>query len=1073
MVRRRAFMNKFKNDCFRELQKAKKRLLALAFLFLLGTSLFIGGQAIYPTMLKTGDRYYQSYHLPDATIKSTAGFTSDDFSTIQEQVKLANHYLGYSEFAISDYKQQVALIRSMPKSNAQQKNAPYQLKQGSFPQKSGEIVLDQKMATIYPLGSNITFLDDLNHNTQNQLKKTTFQVVGFVSSPEFIHTQFRGISPIGNGEIAFISVILEQDFNLSTKNDLILTYQTTKNKTHYQTPYQQELSKQARQTRTALNQIGIQKMEEAKEALLTKQADIEEKIADLTAELDNQTTEISDSEKIVSEQKIALEAEKSALSQQLTTIESELTGAQATFQQNEQLLTAKIQEVETMTTAIEESETLMAENQNSLDEFTQLVEANQEQVAALQDSLDADAKKIKQIQHPAQQKEAQKKYESRLKNYQTQQAKIAAQLNQLATSQTQFTANEAILAQQNETLTTALDQLSQLEERFSDSESDYETKLFEKEDIQQTQNELATTDSEMVAADEQSLAELKETLAQQKTVLETEIKKETKDKHNVSKQIKQVKAPAFSIEKATENSSYAAYQKELLHLKYVTQIAPVIVYGLTMFVAASLIFNSLRKNQPHFATLKALGVPPFPIFAPTLLLNTSAALIGLVAGCFIGIYGIPMVVFKLYQKSYLIENAQFLLNKQVLAVAFGLTLLINLLPVLYDSLIITHKQTKAIKQIQHLTVSVVVPITIAVTLLFLGINSLVTIQTNELKEHPTILEVKLHPIKEQTDKPDYLKLLHYYSIEAPPLVHKEDITLTNGSSISLIVPKEKSDLANLLPTKGALLTEKTAKNQRLKRGDSVVAYDAKGQKQVLLIEKILKIEQEGCYLSSAYYQEVFKKESTADTFQLELPTTLNQVIGTPLLDVDTLDFKGKLYERLENPTSVSTPAEATSRLATLLLGLPTVDAVSQTNAALSNDSLRTLVSVFVLITICITALTIYAIFYHQLASQTNYRQILSALGFEKQKIHASILNKCYPFIMIGCFLGGIFGMTLYTFLSKKIRLNLPISFSIMNYSWTLLIVFLLSLTVITFLNNDSFNLTKLRRTIHDFFLNFL
>lgn len=68
-----------------------------------------------------------------------------------------------------------------------------------------------------------------------------------------------------------------------------------------------------------------------------------------------------------------------------------------------------------MTTAIEESETLMAENQNNLEEFTQLVETNQEQLATYQDSLDNDYKKIKQIQNPTQQKDAQQKYDARLK----------------------------------------------------------------------------------------------------------------------------------------------------------------------------------------------------------------------------------------------------------------------------------------------------------------------------------------------------------------------------------------------------------------------------------------------------------------------------------------------------------------------------------------------------------------------------------------------------------------------------------------------------------------------------------
>lgn len=1066
-------MRNLKNECVRELEESKKLLLTLFFLFLLGTSLFIGGQAIYPNMLKTANNYYQTYHLPDTTVKSDAGFTSEDYTTIKQKAKLTTSYLGYSEFAISDYKQQVTLIRSISESNTQQQKAPYQLKQGTFPRKSGEIALDQKMATIYPLGSKITFIDDLNQQTKKQLKRTTYQVVGFVSSPEFIQTSVRGYSPIGNGEIAFISVILEKDFNLSNKNNLVLTYQATKNKVHYQNPYQQKLFEQTKQTRTTMNQLGIQKMEEAKEALLTKQVDIDEKISDLTAELDNQKMEVSDSEKIITEQKTALEAEKKELSQQLTTLENELISAQATFQQNEQLLTAKIQEVETMTTAIEESETLMAENQNNLEEFTQLVETNQEQLATYQDSLDNDYKKIKQIQNPTQQKDAQQKYDARLKKYQTEQTKVATQLNQLETAKTQFATNEATLSQQNDLLNTALDQLSQLEENFTDSESDYETKLFEKEDIQQSQNELTTTDSEMIADDEQNLAELKETLTQQKAALEAEIKKETSEKNQVDKQIKQMKPPTFSIDHSIENTGYVAYQKELSRLKYMTQILPFIVYGLTLILALVLIVNALRKKRQHSYILKVLGIHPFTIFVPTLLLSTSIALIGLIAGCFIGTYGIPTAVFKLYQKSYLIDHYQFILNYQRLAIALGLTLLTCILPIFYYSVAPFHKKTT--KSI-HLIGTLVIPITFVVALLFVGMNTLQTVQDNFLNEYPTTLEVKLHTSQNKINNHDYLKILHYYSIKPPSLIHKEDIRLANASSLSLIVPKEKTSIADSLPTKGAALTEKTAANQRLKVGDAIIFYDTRGEKHSLIIEKILKTEQEALYLSATSYEDVFTKQSTFDTLLLALPETLNQTIGTHLLDLDTVEFKGLLYERLEKSAQLSTPTEANNRLATLLLGLPSVTEVHPVNNALQNESfksLRKLISVFVLIAICLTALTLYSSFYIQLAKQAKESQILNALGFEKQKINASILRKSYPFILIGCFLGGIFGMVLYTLISKKLLLSLPISFSIMNYIWTLLIVFLFSICVIKSLNKSPFNLNKLRATIQNFFLNYL
>ena len=86
------------------------------------------------------------------------------------------------------------------------------VEKGRMPEKADECVADADFlaSSGYQIGDKITFLKDEDTEVTEELIQSTFQIVGSVSSPEYISFS-RGSSMIGNGSVSgFISVLSEK-----------------------------------------------------------------------------------------------------------------------------------------------------------------------------------------------------------------------------------------------------------------------------------------------------------------------------------------------------------------------------------------------------------------------------------------------------------------------------------------------------------------------------------------------------------------------------------------------------------------------------------------------------------------------------------------------------------------------------------------------------------------------------------------------------------------------------------------------------------------------------------------------
>lgn len=90
-----------------------------------------------------------------------------------------------------------------------------------MPEKADECVADADFlaSSGYQIGDKITFLKDEDTEVTEELTQSTFQIVGSVSSPEYISFS-RGSSMIGNGSVSGFISVLPESFQMDAYTEI-------------------------------------------------------------------------------------------------------------------------------------------------------------------------------------------------------------------------------------------------------------------------------------------------------------------------------------------------------------------------------------------------------------------------------------------------------------------------------------------------------------------------------------------------------------------------------------------------------------------------------------------------------------------------------------------------------------------------------------------------------------------------------------------------------------------------------------------------------------------------------------
>lgn len=230
-------MNKvlFKN-LMRDIEHSLGRFISIMAIAALGVAFFAGISASSNIMKHTADTYYDEYNLMDIKLISTVGITNDDLAAFKKVKGVAALAGGYTldTLTYEGTNRKVTKVITYPM-GAKRNDASYlnqlRLVSGRFAQNSEECVLEAgKFRTSkHHIGDTITLYSGDKSDLKQQLKRTSFKIVGLVNTPYYLSYE-KGASKLGSGIVDDYIVVADQNRVKDYYNE---AYVKVKNVTKY------------------------------------------------------------------------------------------------------------------------------------------------------------------------------------------------------------------------------------------------------------------------------------------------------------------------------------------------------------------------------------------------------------------------------------------------------------------------------------------------------------------------------------------------------------------------------------------------------------------------------------------------------------------------------------------------------------------------------------------------------------------------------------------------------------------------------------------------------------------------
>ncbi|MBW1606374.1 FtsX-like permease family protein [Lactobacillus sp. Sy-1] len=194
-------------NIFREFKFSFARFISIVILISLGVYVLVGLKVTGHDMRITGNNYYTAHKMADAYVEGNTSFTRADQKYIKQLPHVSKaEFSTYRDAVIKNTHTTVRLL-----SNTSQISTNNVTK-GRLPKAANEIALNNSERGKYQIGDSITFANNKNQSKVSGLKQTTFKIVGFVTSSDYINKQNLGTTTAGTGELNSFGVITKAAF---------------------------------------------------------------------------------------------------------------------------------------------------------------------------------------------------------------------------------------------------------------------------------------------------------------------------------------------------------------------------------------------------------------------------------------------------------------------------------------------------------------------------------------------------------------------------------------------------------------------------------------------------------------------------------------------------------------------------------------------------------------------------------------------------------------------------------------------------------------------------------------------
>ncbi|HDM9344139.1 TPA: FtsX-like permease family protein [Listeria monocytogenes] len=680
-------------DIYREIWRSKSRFISIFMLIMLGVAFFSGLKATGPDMLLTADNYFNKYELANFNVQSTYGLDETDKEALEDISGVAQVELGYTADTLMKDKNIVTKLFSTSKSDNLNQ---YKVISGRLPEKSGEIALDnnQLVHKNVKIGDKVTFVKSDGNKLTDTLKKSTYKVVGFVSSPAYIQKSERGSSTVGKGKTDAFGVIPEQDFNLPEYTIANLTFDNLAAKQAFSDEYVSTEEKDKKSVEQALgdqpekrlNKIKTseqKKLNEATAEINKGKAELkanEAKLADAKAQLEEGFSKYNAARASYDAKIKQSEAEIANGEAELANAKKQLDAAKIQIDQGEQALIQAEMELEEGRAAWEDANNLLNTANGYLREAKSTLENVLKQPdltdfeldrASLTDSFqmlasELDLSNVDREEYENAMNNLLDDYENGNISDAEIRESINAALAQVANAENEYQsvrtaldAEKQTIEQGEKTLAAKNQELQQAKIAYQEGLTKYQDGL---EKISLAKQQLAVGKQTGSLELQSALAKLNTGQAEydknfalfkkEKAKAEAKLTSAEKDVQIGQQKLDALKVPKYYVLDRNDNPGYSEYKENADRLTSLSTAFPIFFFLIAALVCLTTMTRMVEEQRTQIGTLKAFGYSNGSIILKYLVYGSIASVIGSVLGILIGFQFFPNIIFNAYKSMY-------------------------------------------------------------------------------------------------------------------------------------------------------------------------------------------------------------------------------------------------------------------------------------------------------------------------------------------------------------------------------------------------------------------------------------
>ena len=626
----------------RSIRKSLGRYIAIAMIIALGAGLFVGLRMTKADMVETGQQYMDRLNMFDLRLVTSYGWGKDQLEEIArtEGVVQAEGMVYLDLIARQgglDSREAVYRFHTMPEEINR-----LVLLEGRMPENPGECLADAYLNDESILGSQVVILDTNEEASLEAMKRTTFTVVGLVSTPLYMDMN-RGTTSVGNGSIANYYFIPADAVDADYYSEIHVTIGG--NYEIYSDAYQNALEDAADAMEPRLEELAQQRYESVKQdaeeayqdgyqEYLDGLKELEEGSEEAKKELEDAYQELQDGEETLENtrrQLVEAGNQIEAGRQELEKAREELTAQKKTIEENLPRVEEGIRQLKD---GIAQAEAALGQLGFSPETLQNLINTAQQAVQTLQTALEQAqlAGMPEEVIAPLRQQlqEAQTELNT-LNGYFETYASLKGQLAQLEAQKLQMEGG----LQQIEAGFLEIDtQEGQLDSAYNELMRGWGA-------LREGQQDLADgwveyEDGKLEA--EQEIADGEQELADAAVELE-----------EARADIDAMPQQNLHILDRTSNIGYTSLDSSSDIVEGVSRVFPAFFLLVAALVCITTMTRMVDEERTQIGTLKALGYSNGAIISKYMLYAGSSAVLGCGIGVFMGSAIFPMILWEAYK----------------------------------------------------------------------------------------------------------------------------------------------------------------------------------------------------------------------------------------------------------------------------------------------------------------------------------------------------------------------------------------------------------------------------------------